>query len=165
MTWRYRLFWIFFGLAFGLLIPVQIAREHFNTPDGVPLLYWTIGGFLAGLGWFLCIKFLLFSRAIDINAGSIEFVRRRGWLESRESVPLRQVSNAIVEKVTRQRDNEAGSGPTNRIECWLLKILFEDGHSRILCETTERSVVEELCSYICGSCSKRKTLATLWQLP
>jgi hypothetical protein len=150
MSWRFRLFGIAVGLLFGLLTPVLMGREHFNTPGGVPLLFWAIGGLVAGMGWLVLVRFLLFSRAIEIdgNAGTIEFVRRRGWRESREVVRMDQVRNVLVGKVMRLREEASPDNSWNRIECWLLKLLLTDGGFKILCETTDRSILEEMRSFI-----------------
>jgi hypothetical protein len=146
---RFRFLGILLGLIFGLLGPAMIIRDAYGDLSGglsFPTLLMIIG--VAALGWFAFAQCCLFTRAIEIDAsaGTIEFVRN-GWRRSREVLPKSQISDAVVEKIVRLR-SDAGDIPSNRIDCWLLRVFLKDGQDRVLCETTERSVVEELRTFI-----------------
>lgn len=59
-----------------------------------------------------------------------------------------------AEKVVRLTDNTGGDNQWNRTECWLLRLLLEDGESPALCETTEQSVIDEMASFLSGMIEK-----------
>jgi hypothetical protein len=151
-SWKFRFLGIILGLAFGLFAPLQIVRETYVSSSGnLPFPALVMAIVTAGLGWFAFVQCFLFTRAIEIdaNAGSIELVRH-GWRKSRELLPISRISDVIVEKAVRLKDGTGADNQWNRIDCWMLRALLKDGRSRILCETTDRAIVEEMRSFICG---------------
>jgi hypothetical protein len=150
-TWRYRLVGIVVGLTIGLLLPIQVAREVLGSPPGgVPSMFLALAGIMTCVAWLIFFRSLLYSRAIEIDAkaGTIALVRRFCRRQSREELPMSQVSDVVVEKVVRLKQSDGSDNPQNRIDCWLLRVLLKDGRSRALCETSDQAPVEEMRSFV-----------------
>lgn len=147
MTLGYRLFGTIIGLLIGAILTVHFIYGSFND---APFLAFVMGIAATGLAWLIFLRSILFRRMIEIDAssGSIEFIER-WWRERRESLLINQLGDVLIEKVVRLKNSEGSDNPWNRIDCWLLRIVLKDGRSRVLCETTDRSVMEEMSSFLC----------------